>query len=575
MHRIVQTHLNKFLSEKEIAETNKSKQFEYFVNYCVTSRFFTGKFDVKDITTTDEDAGIDGIAIVADGELVTTEEEVKALFASHKRSIEIEFIFIQAKTTDKFEKKEITNFGDGVFDFANDAPEFPQDDILTEASKIFEVVVENVDKVKNGKPNASTYFVTTGVWNKERELEAALKTTQRKVKGTGYFNSVESRKIDRDELIKIWSSIHQPVEAVVKVKGYVPYNEMEGVEESYIAIIPAKNYVESLLLAEDGKMRGGIFDENVRAYLGESNDVNKQIKETLRSENLKEYFALLNNGITIVSPDVRVQSDTISLSNYQIVNGCQSSHVLFRNKEELSDNTMITAKVIEVENPEIVNKIVEATNNQSYVSNEKFLSLKAKSKSVESYFNSWNEECEDESKVYFERRDNQYAGLGIGDTKIFDIRTVARAFASMFLEIPHTAASYPTQIFEHSGESLFEEKQNEITYYTATLALYKFNRLFNSKKLPGSFSKYRWHTLMLLKYIINGTDKAPETNSKKITGYCTRIIEALNEPRDEHLKYFERCKDIIEKGGLASKDRLKRSLHTNELKEIVRRDLKA
>jgi len=573
MHRIIKTHLNKFLSEKGIEEKDQSKQFELFVNHCVVSRFFSGKFDVRDITTTDEDAGIDGIAIIADGEQISTEEEIDALFASHKRSIEIEFVFIQSKTSDKFEKKEITNFGDGVFDFSSEEPEFPHDDILSEASKIFEKVIENVDKVKSGKPNASTYFVTTGVWNNERELEAALKTTQRKVKGTGYFNNVESKIIDRDELIKIWSSIHQPVEAIVKVKGYVPYNEMKGVEESYITIIPAKNYVDSLLLAEDGKMRGGIFDENVRAYLGENNEVNKKIKSTLQDETLKDYFALLNNGITIVSPDVRVQSDSISLSNYQIVNGCQSSHVLFRNRDKLNENTMVTAKVIEVDNPDIVNRIVEATNNQSHVSNEKFLSLKAKSKIVESYFSSWNEDCEEDSKIYFERRDNQYAGFGISDTKIFDIRTVARAFASMFLEIPHTSASYPTQIFEQSGDQLFEDSQNEIAYYAATLALYKFNRLFNSKKLPGNFGKYRWHTLMLLKYVINGKTKAPERNSKKMNKYCIAIIEALSEPRDDHLVYFERCKDIIGKGGWASKDRLKRSLHTSELKEIMRKEL--
>ncbi|MGP9766673.1 AIPR family protein [Halomonas sp. AOP13-D3-9] len=530
---------------------------------------------MQDVTTTDEDAGIDGVAVIADGELITTEEEAKALFESHKRSVEIEFLFIQSKTSDKFEKKEMTSFGEGVYDFSNDSSEYPHDEMLTEVKRIFETVIQNVDKVKNGKPNSTTFYVTTGVWGAERELEAALKTTERKIKSTGYYNFVQSKKIDRDELIKIWSSIHQPVEAIVKVKGYVPYNEMKDVEESYIAIIPARNYVESLLLAEDGKMRGGIFDENVRAYLGENNDVNKRIKETLNDKYSKEYFALLNNGITIVSPDVRVQSDSISLSNYQIVNGCQSSHVLFRNREELGDSTMITAKVIEVDNPDIINKIVEATNNQSHVSNEKFLSLKAKSKSVESYFNSWNDEADDESKVYFERRDNQYMGSGINDTKIFDIRTIARAFASMFLEIPHTAASYPTQIFEQSGDNLFEDSQNEIAYYTAALALYKFNRLFNSKKLPGNFGKYRWHALMLLKYIINGAEKAPELNSKKIDKYCIKIIKSLNEPRDTHIKHFEICKTIVEKGGWASKDRLKRSLHTNELKNIMRDELSA
>lgn len=576
MHRIVKTHLKKFLENKGIEESNISKQFEFFVNYCIVSRFFSGKFDVSDITTSDEDAGIDGIAIIADGELITTVEEIEALFKTHRKSIEIDIIFIQSKTSDSFEKKEIINFGEGVFDFSSEDSEFPQDDTLKESAEIFATIIENVDRVKHGKPNAHTYFVTTGVWSDKRELVASLKTTRKKIQGTGLFEQVNCHKIDRDELTKIWISIHQPVEAIVKVKGYVAYNAMKEVKESYIAIIPAKNYVESLLEAEDGKMRNGIFDENVRAYLGESNDVNYKIKQTLSNESFKEYFALLNNGITVVSPDVRVQSDSISLSNYQIVNGCQSSHVIYRNKHLLNEHTMITAKVIEVENKEIVNKIVEATNNQSYVSNEKFLSLKSKSKSksVESYFNSWNNESESDSIVYFERRENQYAGMSISDTKIFDIRTVARAFASMFLEIPHTASSYPTQIFDQSGDRLFEDSQNEITYYCATLALYKFTRLFNSKKLPGIYGKYRWHTIMLLKYAIHGNDKVPALNSKKIEKYCDKIIIELNKPRDEHLKHYEMCKSVVEKNGLATKDRLKRALHTAELKETMFAELK-
>lgn len=574
MHRIIKTHLNKFISDKGIVEKNTSKEFEYFVNYCVVSRYFTGKFDIEDITTDDEDAGIDGIAIIADGELITTEEEIISLFSTHKRSVEIDILFIQSKTSENFEKKEMINFGEGVFDFSSEEPEFPHDGTLKEASKIFEKIIFNVDKIKNGKPNASTYYVTTGVWGDTKEQNAALKTTKKKIESTGCFNTVTCEKIDRDQLIKMWSSIHQPVEAIIKVKGYVPYNVMPKVEESYIAIIPAKNYVESVLKAEDGKMRAGIFDENVRAYLGENNEVNQKIKDTLSNNDFKDYFALLNNGITIVSPDVRVQSDSISISNYQIVNGCQTSHVLFRNSDFLTEDIMITAKVIEVDNPDVVNKIVEATNNQSHVSNEKFLSLKNKSKTVESYFDSWNEESDTDSRIYFERRDNQYSGKGINETKIFDIRTVARAFSSMFLEVPHTAASYPTQIFEQSGDYLFEDSQNEIAYYAATLTLYKFNRLFNSKKLPGNFGKYRWHTLMLFKYIVNDGESTPQLNSKNINKYCEKIIHALNQSREKQLEYFEICKDIIEKGGWASKDRLKRSLHTTELKNLLKENIK-
>jgi AIPR protein len=574
MHRIISSHLKTFSNEHEIESMEEQKRFEYFVNYCVASKFYSGRIDPSDITTSDDDAGIDGIIIIADGELVTTEEEINSIFESHKRNIEVEFIFIQSKTSEKLEKKEITNFGVGVYDFLSERPEFPHDDVLSEAHKVFNKIVDNVHKVKGGKPNAKTYFVTTGVWNNERELVASLQLNIKKIKSTGYFGEIECLKLDRDELIKLWSSIHQPVEATVKVKGYIPYENIKGVEEAYICVISAKNFINSLLkdnVLEDNdeRIKNGIFEENVRAFLGEDNSVNSKIKVTLDSSETRDRFAILNNGITIVSPDVRVQSDTISLFNYQIVNGCQTSHVLFRNKDLVDDSTMLTVKVIEVNDEDIVNQIVEATNNQSYVADEKFLSLKSKAKNVEVYFNSCNDEANEESKIYFERRENQYDGKGISDSKIFDIRTVARAFSAMFLEIPHIAASYPTQIFEQSGSRLFQDAQNEIAYYCATLALYKFTKLFNSKKLPGNFSKYRWHTLTLLKYIINGNSKAPELNSKKVTPYCQKIVEVLSSPREDFLKNYQVCVDVIEAGGWATKDRLKRSLHTEELKQIL------
>lgn len=571
MHRIISSHLKTFSKEHGIEFMDEAKRFEHFVNYCIASKYYSGRIDPTDITTSDEDPGIDGVIIIADGELVTTEEEINAIFESHKRNIEVEFIFIQSKISDKFEKKEITNFGDCVYDFLSDNPEHSYDEILAEAHKIFNKVVENVHKVKHGKPNSRTYFVTTGVWNNEKELVAALKINQKKLEGKGYFDNVESLELDRDQIIKLWSSIHQPVEATVKVKGYVPYENIKGVEEAYICVIPAKNFINSLLKDDDDdRIKSGIFEENVRAFLGEYNSVNSKIKDTLSSNETRDRFAILNNGITIVSPDVRVQNDTISLFNYQIVNGCQTSHVLFRNKELLTDeSTMLTVKVIEVNDADIVNQIVQATNNQSYVADENFLSLKSKAKNIEVYFHSCNDDANEESKIFFERREKQYSGMAISDSKIFDIRTVARAFSAMFLEIPHIAASYPTQIFEQSGNKLFQDDQNEIAYYCASLALYKFNKLFNSKKLPGYFSKYRWHTLMLLKYIINNGSKTPELNSKKITQYCKNIIDVLSSTREDFLKHYQVCVEIIEEGGWATKDRLKRSLHTVELKNIL------
>ena len=98
---------------------------------------------------------------------------------------------------------------------------------------------------------------------------------------------------------------------------------------------------------------------------------------------------------------------------------------------------------------------------------------------------------------------------------------------------------------------------------------YKFNKLMNSKKLPTDFTKYKWHTLMLFKYIVNKGSSVPELNSKKITPYCDKIIDLLNSPREDFLKAYSECVDIVIQSGDVTKDRLKRNLYTNELRKIA------
>jgi hypothetical protein len=79
--------------------------------------------------------------------------------------------------------------------------------------------------------------------------------------------------------------------------------------------------VNKLLLAEDGSLRSNqVFEENIRAFLGLENPVNKSISETLKNKKGATRFPVLNNGITIVSPNVIAQGATLHLENYQIIN---------------------------------------------------------------------------------------------------------------------------------------------------------------------------------------------------------------------------------------------------------------
>lgn len=568
MHRIVSSHLKRFVTEHSLEGLDESKQFERFSNFCIVYKFYPTRFDVSAITSEEDDCGIDGIAFIIDGELVTTPDEAKEIFKRPKKNVSVDTVFIQAKRSEKFERGEILKFGDGVSDFLNDSPNLPQGEFIQNSKELFDIVIENVHKIAYGKPNSHLFYITTGDYSQEKELEGTFKNIQQNLTNSGFFKDISVLPVDKDDLIKLWSFTYSGVEAKFEVKGYTPYPEISGITEAYLAIVPAKNFVTSVLSDEDGKLRSFIFEENVRAFLGQENSVNKMIQDTLSNESGRERFGILNNGITIISPNVKVQSDSIYIENFQIVNGCQTSNVLYETRDILSDEAMLTVKVVEATDADVISDIVRATNSQTKVEDIQFLSLKPIIRKVEAYFEAVAEDSDEEVKLYFERRDRQFVGLGIPDKRIFDIKEASRAVASMFLERPDLAARYPTQMLEELNELLFNEQNKEIAFYTASLALYRIQLLIGNNKISYNFSKYKWHMLMCLKYVIVGK-KGPDINSNKLEGFCKKIIDVCKDTNDENLNHFKTVENLIKQAGEVNRDKLRAQSHTEELKKLI------
>lgn len=576
MHRIVKAHLNTFVKEQSLENLEESKQFEIFSNFCILHKFYTGRFELNAVSSEERDCGIDGIGFIIDGELVTTVEEATNIFKRNKKNMLVDIIFIQSKTSEKFDLGEILKFGNGVSTFLSDSPNLPQGEFILNSKELFNLIIDNVPKIASGKPNCHLFYVTTGRYNQEIEIEGSFKNIQENISKSSLFNSVSVIPIDHDSLINLWLFTYASVEAKFEVKGYIPYPEISGITEAYIAIVPAKNFVNSVLCDQDGKLRNFIFQENVRDFLGEENPVNNMIKDTLRDEIGKKRFGILNNGITIISPDVRVQSDSIFIENFQIVNGCQTSNVLYENRETLSDETMLTIKVVEADNSDVISDIVRATNSQTKVESISFLSLKPIIRKVEQYFEAVARDNDEGVKLYFERRERQFVGNGIPDNRIFDIKEASRAVASMFLERPDLATRYPTQMMDELHDQLFNDQNKEVAFYAASLAIYRMKLLIKSQTIPSNFGKYKWHMLMCLKYVITGA-KGPSLKEAKIEKFCGKIINVCKELNDDNLNYFKKVENIIKQSeeassdGEISKDRLKRQAYTNKLKRIIHR----
>lgn len=229
---------------------------------------------------------------------------------------------------------------------------------------------------------------------------------------------------------------------------------------------------------------------------------------------------------------------------------------------------MLTVKVVEATDADVISDIVRATNSQTKVEDIQFLSLKPIIRKVEAYFEAVAEDSDEEVKLYFERRDRQFVGLGIPDKRIFDIKEASRSVASMFLERPDLAARYPTQMLEELNQLLFNEQNKEIAFYTASLALYRIQLLIGNNKIPYNFSKYKWHMLMCLKYVIVGK-KGLDINSNKLEEFCKKIIDVCKDTNDENLNHFKTVENLIKQAGEVNRDKLRAQSHTEELKKLI------
>lgn len=572
MHIILQSHVNELVKEFEYDGFSDSKVFEFFCNYCVISKHYLGRFDPQDVTTEEDDASIDGIAIVVDGDLITSVDDAVETFNTHKTNLSVDIIFTQVKSGEQFKKQEINNFKVGLEDFLSLDPEMPNGRLNKESLEIFKIVLNNLKKVRNRMPNISVYYCTSGAYKKEREIKSAFDIISRYIKSIDLFYNVVVEPLGRSELLKLYADLTEKNEAKLKLIDYFGMPKMPGIPQSYVGIVNAKHFVESLLVDNDDNLRQSVFEENVRSFLGEENDINTAIQVTIKDHEKSKLFSVLNNGITIVAPELTLTPNTkeVTLINYQIINGCQTSSTLHANKKFLTDDINIVVKIIESPNNDSSEDIISATNSQSDIQKEAFYGLKSKAKLVQKYFNVKNHDQSPENKIYFERRQGEFRSNGFQATKIFDVREVARCYAAMFLNQPHNSARYVKTIFSTSGSSLFKDDDHESYYYVSALALYKYKALINGKRIGSPrYQKLRWHVIQIFKWYCHKSFDVPAPNSKGADKYAQTIIDILNSDDKRYIKIFEECQNLIDTVGFPTDDSLKRSKFSQDLMSAV------
>lgn len=445
-------------------------------------------FDTGDVVLGGDELGIDGIAIIVNGTLVPDFDSFNAI-ADVATSLDVALVFIQADRSQSFDAAKIGNVVFAVRDFFSDQPKLPRTPRLTDLAKITSAIYSQSPKFKRANPSCHVFYGTTGQWRGDIVLDERRKGGVSELQSENIFGSVDFDCIGADVLQKLYRQAKNAVARDFTFSNHAAAPEIPGVNEAYLGFIPASEFLP-IVTNDDGEIMRGAFESNLRDFQGADNTVNNAIKATLASDH-KARFVLMNNGVTIIARVLRRTANKFHIEDFQIVNGCQTSNVLF-DFEGNTDGVMVPLRLISSDDDDVIRSIVTATNQQTQLSREQLFAATEFPKRLEQFFQAQ----EVPHRIYYERRSRQYDRMPIEKVRIITQANAIRAFAGMFLEEPHRTTRNFNALLDNVGKTIFVDGHKFEPYYVSSFALYKLEKLFRAQKLNTAFKAARYQVLL-------------------------------------------------------------------------------
>lgn len=536
MDQITNNFLQVHKREYEIENWNDQDAFEHFVIRCIVNKYTTERFEPEALMTKPGEIGIDGIAICVNDRLITSIDEWNDV---NKDGIEVRFVFIQAKTSDNFKGDEIGTFISGVKSF------FEEEDLRMKTNQEIEALIEIKNKIyensinlKNS-PSVEMYYVCCGKWNSDTNLQKRIDIDIKPLKDSSNFSNVVFYPYDAVKIQTAYRELKKKISKQFTMDKKVSFAQIDGVRQAYIGLVKCRDYV-SIVVDSEGNILTNIFEDNVRDFQG-YNQVNSEIKNTIEDSKDQQRFAILNNGITIVAKGIDVEGDLITIHDYQIVNGCQTSYVLYNNKDLLIDNSYVVVKIIEINDDEVSDRVIFTTNRQTEVKSEAFISINEFQKGLEEYYNS----IPIQYRLYYERRSKQYdLKDDIQKDKVVTIPNQIKSYLAMFLNEPQSVHRYYGELIETYKNRLFRENDSFALYYIASYYQYCVTNELRRRKSDRQYKLLKPYILLAMRLLI-ADDKIIAGNRKSQDKVAKRFFE-VRENQKDFIRYFNTSISCIE-----------------------------
>lgn len=579
-NKIVLGILDEFGKDFKFGEEAESKSFERLVNYVTLSKFDPEAFnDASNFDFIDVDKGgtygIDTFALFINDTLILEKEGITQ-FTQAKR-IDAKLVFIQSKRSTSFDTGEFLKFTSAVKNFLSDQPNIELSEELTESKLLVTELFapQNARIFAKKKPKCEIYFATSGTRTESESISGVIRQQENDLSAANpEFESISIKTIDADYIIDSYNEIENKSTITIKFDQSLSCGTIDGVEQSFIGYLPIDEFLK-LVTGTDGNIRKNLFYENVRDFQGQTNTVNSEIAETLLDPEKVDKFLLLNNGITIVAKEFsNIRSKEYEISDYHIVNGCQTSNVLFQNSENISDKSSlnIPIKIVHTTDNNVIASLIRSTNRQTPVPDEAFVSLEKFHKRLQEYYKRNSQDCFE--SLYYERRSKEFSNSSerVEKPRIVNLHGQIRSFTSIILGEPQLAmANNPTSVLKEHGSKMFQSDHIYAPYFMSSLLLYLFYLYTEDGKISKKYviSRY-WISWIVRVQLFKSLDSG-QMNSPKTEKKCDQVIKYLSD-QNNTLQAFRNATKLFEDAKKAHRETHGRQLNTQLVRLKTFRD---
>lgn len=571
MNPVNRAQVKAFSEAFDFGEKSESDQFELYSIYAILNGGSGESVDPFEAHLLGNEFGLDGVAIIVQGNLVTNPDEA-ATALEGIRNPQINFYFIQSKTSASFDYGNAAKFFDGVKGFFEDTMvgESPQlDDLIAAKDYLYE------NGVKRKNPRLYCHYVSTGNYESQPRIERLIENTKNELSEMSIFedNQVEIEMVGAAQLQRLYRAAATASEVKVEFQNNIVLPDHDSVEEGFIGYLPATELLKIVTsYDEDGEITGinkSVFYDNIRDY-NPNSKINKEIIQNLKNGEY-DNFVYRNNGITVVAKSVDRTGNNFTIEDFQVVNGCQTSSVIFHNREHI-DGVQVPFRLIGTKDEDFIFSIISGTNKQNPVKEEQFWSLLPFMKNLEEY----SRGLPMDDRIYLERRENQYRLENIERARIVQMQPFFKVINSTLLGAPQRAARNYKEEIRNNVDAIFNEKNDVRPAYAAAYLHYRLEFLWRNQKIPADTKIYRYHIMSAITRSILGSKKFSGLKDKQKIEFAKKLIQVASD-ENQMVEIVKNVSKIVGKKlksmGLAeTREKLRDNIRSESFFKVVERE---